>query len=177
MMVRRGWVSLEVGQVEDAVVAIEALVGQAGGHVASRSDAGGRNAHLAVRVPSASLDSVIESIVSLGTVTHRRVTAEDVTEQVVDTEARLRNLTALRDRLRALLDQAEGVQDVLAIEKELARVQADLDALQARLDALKDQADLAALSVSIHRRRILGPLGYAGRGLWWAVSKLFVIRD
>jgi hypothetical protein len=31
--------------------------------------------------------------------------------------------------------------------------------------------------VSIKRRRILGPLGYAFKGVWWVVEKLFVIQD
>ena len=48
--------------------------------------------------------------------------------------------------------------------------------MQARLDRMKSQVELSALTVTLERGRILGPLGYVGYGLWWAFSKLFVIR-
>ena len=117
------------------------------------------------------------SLESIGKVTSRRVSSEDVTEQYVDIDARLKTMIALRDRLRALLDKADNVKDVLAIEKELGRVQGDIDSMQARLKALKGKVDLASISVTIRRRRILGPLGYLFKGAWWAVEKLFVIQE
>jgi hypothetical protein len=86
-------------------------------------------------------------------------------------------MVALRDRLRALLDSAKSVKDVLAIEKELGRVQADIDSMQAQLKTLKGKVDLASVTVSIKRRRILGPIGYVLKGAWWAVEKLFVIQE
>ncbi len=48
----------------------------------------------------------------------RRISSEDVTEQYVDIDARLRTMVALRDRLRALLDKAQDVKDILTIEIE-----------------------------------------------------------
>jgi len=86
-------------------------------------------------------------------------------------------MVALRDRLRALLDKAQDVKDILAIEKELGRVQGDIDSMQARLKSLKGKVDLSSITVSIKRKRILGPLGYVLRGAWWTVEKLFVIQE
>ena len=86
-------------------------------------------------------------------------------------------MVALRDRLRALLDKAQDVKDILAIEKELGRVQGDIDSMQARLTALKGQVDLASIDVSISRKRILGPIGVVFKGAWWIVEKLFVIQQ
>ncbi|MBN2054820.1 DUF4349 domain-containing protein, partial [bacterium] len=123
------------------------------------------------------LTTAMSSLASLGEVTGSGMSSEDVTEQYEDTNARLGTMTALRDRLRALLDKAQDVEDILAIEKELGRVQADIDAMQARLRTLEDQVDLASITISIKRRRILGPLGYVFKGAWWVVEKLFVIRS
>ncbi len=49
--------------------------------------------------------------------------------------------------------------------------------MQGRLDRLKSQVELSALSVTLQRDVVLGPLGYVGYGVWWALSKLFVIRS
>ena len=108
--------------------------------------------------------------------TYRDLSSTDVTEEYVDIEARRTNLLALRDRLRALLDRATEVKDVVAIETELNRVQSELDSLDARMKALKGQVDYATLSVHLTRKPILGPLGYAAKGIWWVIEKLFVIR-
>jgi hypothetical protein len=56
----------------------------------------------------------------------------------------------------------------------------NLDAVRARpeqgwLDRMKSQIALSSLAVTRKRELVLGPLGYAGYGLWWAISKLFVI--
>ena len=131
---------------------------------------------MTLRVPTDALDSAVSSIESLGSVTHRSVSSEDVTEQYIDVEARLKNMIALRDRLRKLLEKATDVKAMLAVEKELSRVQADVDSLEGRFRALKKGVDLATIHLTIRRTRILGPLGYFFKAVWWGVEKLFVIR-
>ena len=177
MLIWRAWLSLEVSSVSNAVSQVIDVAKESGGYIESQSDSGEERAHVTLRVPVDSLKSTMASLESVGKVTSRRVSSEDVTEQYVDIDARLKTNIALRDRLRALLDKAENVKDVLAIEKELGRVQADIDSMQARLKALKGKVDLASISVSIKRRQILGPVGYVFKGAWWAVEKLFIIQE
>ncbi len=176
MLVWRAWLSLEVPSVSDALSRVTDIAKQSGGYVENKSESGEREAHVILRIPVDSLTPAMALLESVGKVTSRRVSSEDVTERYVDLDARMKTKVALRDRLRALLDKARDVEDVLAIEKELARVQADIDSMQARLKALKGMVDLSSLDVSIERKRILGPLGYVFKGIWWAVEKLFVIQ-
>jgi hypothetical protein len=177
MLIWRGALDLEVWNVSNAVAQAAALVQQQGGFVEQKSGNEEASASLRLRVPVAKFKAAVGALEELGTVTRRHISSEDVTEQYVDVEARLKNKVALRDRLKQLLDKATGVKDVLAIETELNRVQSDIDAMTARLKVLKGQADLATLEVSFTRKAILGPLGYVCQGLWWCVEKLFVIRD
>ena len=155
---------------------VEHLVKQAGGFVERSTTTKDSNVWLHCRVPASQLDQTMDAIAALGDEEHRSVSAADVTEQYSDLEARLRNNLALRKRLQQLLSRATDVEDVLAIEKELNRIQSEIETMQARFDRLKSEVELSALSVTLQRKRILGPLGYAGYGLWWALSKLFVIR-
>jgi len=107
---------------------------------------------------------------------HRIVTGRDVTDQYSDFEARLRSNIALRDRIQQLLARATTIDEILNLERQIARLQADIDGLQSNLDRLRSQATLASLSVSLDRKRVLGPLAVVGNGFVWAVKKLFIIR-
>lgn len=177
MLIWKAWLEVEVWNVSNAVAHATALAQQQGGFVEQKSGNEETEASLRLRVPVAQLKAAVGALEELGTVTRRNLLSEDVTEQYVDVEARLKNKLVLRDRLKQLLDKATGVKDVLAIETELNRVQADIDSMTARLKTLKGQADLATIEVSFTRKAILGPLGYVCHGLWWCVEKLFVIRD
>jgi len=176
MLIWKARLSVDVWNVPKAVADATAVAEKLGGYVEQKSDSGEEEASLTLRVPVKAFKESLAGFEALGTVTYRNVEAEDVTEQYVDVEARLKNKAALRDRLKQLLDKATDVKDVLAIETELNRVQGDLDSMAARIKSLKGQVDLATVRLSLSRRPILGPLGYFFKGLWWGIERLFVLR-
>jgi hypothetical protein len=175
-VIRSGELVVSVDSPEGSSAEIERLIKDAGGFVDRSMTTKESSVWLTCRVPATRLDQIMDSIASLGKEERRSVSATDVTEQYADLETRLRNDLALRERLRQLLNRARGVEDVLAIEKELNRIQSEIETMQARFDHLKSDVELSTLSVTLERKRILGPLGYVGYGLWWTLSKLFVIR-
>lgn len=74
---------------------------------------------------------------------------EDLTRQIVDTEARLRALTALRDRLQELLRSRPGrLADLLEVERELARVQGEIDAIQSNLAVMRTRVSMSELTIN-----------------------------
>ena len=177
MLVWKAHLALEVGNISNSVAQAIAIAEKNGGYVEYKSDDCDGFASLKLRIPAAAFTVAVGSVESLGSITSRHLENEDVTEQYVDIDARLKNRIVLRDRLRELLDKATEVKDILAIETELNRVQGDIDSMEARLKSLKGQVDFATLDLSFRRKPILGPLGYVVHGVWWTVSKLFVIRD
>ncbi|HVN37125.1 MAG TPA: DUF4349 domain-containing protein [Myxococcota bacterium] len=175
-LVRTGDLVVSVGSPEEASTKVERIVKEVGGFVERSTATKDANIWLVCRVPATQLDQVMNSIARLGDEERRSVSTVDVTEQYSDLETRLRNNVALRERLQQLLQRASSIEDVLAIEKELTRIQSEIETMQAQFDRLKSQVELSALSVDLERKTILGPLGYVSYGLWWVVSKLFVIR-
>jgi Domain of unknown function (DUF4349) len=151
------------------------MVRAAGGKLESET-ADDERVVLVVRVPEASLDSVLARLGTLGKVNERRVSAVDVTAQVTDVDARLRNLTAARDRLRQTLAGASNVQDVVAIEREIARLQSDIDVLEGTRRRLATDVALSRVTLTLNQQHVLGPLGLVLAGLGRLVGKLFVIR-
>lgn len=84
-----------------------------------------------------------------GQVIQQSVNSEDLTRQIVDTEARLRALTALRDRLQALLRDRPGrLADLLEVERELARVQGELDGITSSLAVMRTRVAMSQLDLS-----------------------------
>lgn len=176
LLVRRASIVVEVEHVARARDAAAALAARLGGHVQRASTASDDRAELVLRVPAPRLDPALDSVARLGTERRREVGAEDVTEMVVDLDARAANLRALRDRLRQHLERATTVADLVAVERELARVQSELDVHEARLKHLRSTVALAELRVELHRRVVLGPMGLLFVGLGKALGKLFVWR-
>jgi hypothetical protein len=76
-------------------------------------------------------------------------TAEDLTTTIVDSEARLKSMKTMRDRLQELLRDRPGrLSDLLEIEREFARVQADIDAHESVLAALKLRVAMSAMTLN-----------------------------
>ena len=101
---------------------------------------------------------------------------DDVTDQVVDAQGRLSSLRASRDRLRALLDRAGGVSDVITVERELARVQAEIESLEGRLAVLQGAVALSEVNIRLEQKHELGPVAKVAVGLGRALKKLFVLH-
>jgi hypothetical protein len=176
MTVRTGQQAVVVDSPLIAGRRVEHMIRDAGGYLEQSGGSKDGNMRIEGRVPAAQLDSIMDAVAGLGTEKRRNVTGKDVTDQYTDLEARLRSNIALRDRIQQLLARAATLDEVLTLERQIARIQTDIDGLQARIDQLKSQATLASLTVSLERKRVLGPLAVVGNGVVWAVSKLFVIK-
>lgn len=84
-----------------------------------------------------------------GRITSESASAEDLTRQILDVEARLKAKRTLRDRLQAMLETKQGdVGELLEVERELARVVGDIDASTAQLAYMRQRVDMSALDVS-----------------------------
>jgi len=158
--------------LEEATAAIT----QSGGYIEENSTGSDGSAHLRIRIPAKTFNETIGSLEKLGKVKSKTVTGQDVTEEYIDVDARLKNKIVLRDNLKQLLEKATDVKDILAIETELNRVQGDVDSMEGRIKSLKEKVDFATVSLSLERGKILGPFGYLFKGLWWGIEKLFIIR-
>ncbi|MGE5802353.1 MAG: DUF4349 domain-containing protein [Gemmatimonadota bacterium] len=176
LTIRRGDQRVEVDSPLVAGRRVERLAQQAGGYVEQASGSTDGSVTVVARVPAGSLDAVMDSVARFGKERRRQLTGTDVTDQYTDLEARLRSSIALRERLQQLLGRAESLDDVLKLEQQIGRLQAEIDSLQARLDQLRSGTALATLSVNFEEKRVLGPLGIAGKGLARGVSWLFVIK-
>jgi hypothetical protein len=113
-----------------------------------------------------------------GRVRREEVSTEDLSRQIVDTEARIRATTTLRDRLLGHLASRPGkLEELLAVEQELARVQGELDATQSALAVMRARVATSAVEIAYVSAGVLAPEGvFAPLGeAFGNVVRLFVL--
>jgi hypothetical protein len=104
---------------------------------------------ITISVPGNRLDQALAALSEVGTVIRRESTSENVREQYIDTESRVKTMRASVDRVRALMARATDIAQIVTLESELSRRQADLEALEAQLASLKDRVARAPIQVSL----------------------------
>ena len=106
------------------------------------------SASLYVRIPPRNVEIFLTGLAKNGEVMQHGRDSEDKTSQVVDTDARIKNLSELRDRLRLMLtDKAAKFKDIIDVERELANTQSQLDALNSMRKILSQETDLVAVNI------------------------------
>jgi hypothetical protein len=86
----------------------------------------------------------------LGRVLNEQLSTDEVTEQVVDLEARIRNARATEQRLIAVLNERTGkVRDILEVEREIARTRQEIERMEAQRQNLMHRVELATVQVSL----------------------------
>lgn len=115
------------------------------------SNSGKTYGRLSVRIVPDQLPDYLKALEEeRGEIVSHNVSVEDKTLSYIDTEADLKNKTALRDRLTKLLDSNDvrEVKDLLQIERELARVQREIDSATGRLRHLENETAKARVDIS-----------------------------
>ena len=151
-VVRNGSFSLEVADVEASLTKLTGVVKSQGGYVSGSyryTDASTPYLTVTFRVPAASFDAAVLALREEGTLLSEQISTYEVTMQLVDLEARLRNLRASETALLELMTQATTVSDVLAVQTQLTVVRSDIESYEAQRAALADQVAMTTISVTI----------------------------
>ena len=185
-IVYRGQITVRVRNVARAVSRAEQLTRTAEGVVfsaeTSRESGSGEAQHdPAGAADAVRLDAELAGPPRQGAAPHPQ--REDVTTEMADTSSRVRSQQRSVDRLRALLDEADTIGEVVQVESELAQREADLESLQAQLARLKDVTDLATIDVALIARDAPAPpqddddLGFLSglRGGWDAFAGVVLV--
>jgi cell division septum initiation protein DivIVA len=159
-IIRTGEVRLRVDDFETARANLTAAVEARGGYVSdSTKDVNDRGeeswtaGRLVLRVPAENFSGTMTAVESEGRVLGSSTSTQDVTEQVVDLQARLENLRAERERLRELYQRANDTEDVLAVERRLSEVQTEIERTEARLQSLERRVAYSTITVEMREPR------------------------
>ena len=153
-------------EFESVREAIDRLLRDVGGFLGTMQASDVRNERsvsATLRVPASRLDETVRSLRTLGDVVNESQSGEDVTEQVRDIEARLKNSRNTEQRLTDVLRNRTGrVVDILEVEREIARVREEIERMDAQRLNFERQVEYSTLTVHVTERRQatldLGPM-------------------
>ena len=134
-IIRSAYLTVQTTEFEQSIAALNALTTQYNGYYETSEVSSGyihdqyanRSAYYVVRIPREHFTAFRDSTGTIGHVSSLNENNQDVGEVYYDTEARLATLTTKRDRLLALLEKAEIMEDIIALESALADVQYQID--------------------------------------------------
>ena len=114
-------------------------------------------AEITFKVLPADFSTALERLAGVGKLVDQSISADDVTERVVDLQSRISTAETSVTRLRKLLEEAVELEDVAQIERELLDRETTLEVLRGQLRTLRDQVDLATITLTIHQSPTVPP--------------------
>src|SRR5690606_22288880 len=139
--------------------------------------------NVTVRIPTENFQQFIDGISEgVAYFDHRDISREDVSEEFVDLEARLKAKRTLEERYLELLKKANKVEEMLQIERELSNIREEIEAKQGRLQYLQNQVSMSTVNVEFYKttaetgitQSYGQKMNNACRGGWNGVSVFFL---
>lgn len=155
-LIRRVNLDVETQDFDGLTRFIEDQVNQLGGYMEESSVYGGnyeyssrRSAQYTVRVPVDKLDELVGLVGEQGNITHKNESATDVTLSYVDTKSRKEANEVEYERLLALLEKAEDIDTIVALESRMTTVRYEIQSLESQLRTYDNLVDFATIEISV----------------------------
>lgn len=166
--IRNAELNVETDRFDEMIQAVYARTEELGGYV-ENSDISGkssyrgnvpvpRNAYLVLRIPVEKLDQMIDEVEKGGNVINRMETIEDITLQYTDLESRKKTLSVEQDRIWELLEKADTLESVIALEERLSEIRYELESMESQLRLYDSQVAYSTLRLRI--QEILEPSSF-----------------
>lgn len=154
-LIKTATLQITVKSITTSIDQVKAIAQQQQGDILNLSDEiptdgnSHRTASLQVRVPQAKLDAALQALKALGSLDRQSITAEDVSTQLIDSQARLKNLRKTEATLLEIMGRSGGVSDVLKVAQELSNVRNQVEQITAQLTALQNQVAYSSVQLNL----------------------------
>lgn len=158
LIIRSGNISMVVEDTRTAKANIEDMVAgmvSEGAFIVSSQEYGSTEENqpyvtISIRVPAIHFDRTMDRLADMAVqVTNRNESADDVTEEYVDLEARLESLEAARQRLLEIMQEARSTKDLLEAEQQLTQREAEIESIKGRMQYLEESAKLSSIWIEL----------------------------
>jgi hypothetical protein len=154
-IIRNGKLTIETDSPTAGQQKITSIVESLGGFVIT-SDFKQGNASssetvtITVRVPASQFNEALEKIRKAGDqVLNENVTGQDVTEEFLDLEARIKTKKALEEQFLTIMKQAKNVSDALEVQTEISNVRTEIERMEGRKRFLENQSSLSTIIITL----------------------------
>jgi len=116
-----------------------------------------KSANYEIRIPRENLDNFVKDIKAIGNIISENTSKQDITKRYRDTESRLRVLETKEERILALLEKAEKMEDIIALENQLSEIIYQKENLTADLMEMDDKVDYSTVHLELREVAKLTP--------------------
>lgn len=158
-IIRNADINLETKEFDASIEKLKSIVAELGGYISQASVSVYNtyyelhSANYTVRIPADKFDQFIAYREDVGSVNSTNVWTDDVTDSYYDLEARLESLETKRARLLELLEQAENMENIIALESELSNTIYEIESITGSLNRLNDRIAYSTINVYLDEVR------------------------
>ena len=166
-VIHRANLTIEVKNISDINSIVIKISEKNNGYIADTRDWINHNeqkfSRYQLRIPANNFNQVIAELSNkeIGYLLSRSISGQDVTEEYMDIDIRLRNLKIQQERYRELFERASEVEELLKIENELNRTRTEIERLEGRVNYLDNQISYSTITVE-YREQVHLSLGTPG---------------
>jgi hypothetical protein len=177
-IIRDADLRLEADSPEDVQQRVTAIAESTGGFVVESQQSGGDGrtggrdtVSMTIRVPADKFAAALDEIrKAAGRVVTEQVKGQDVTEEFIDIEARLRATRALELQFMEIMKRATSVDEALNVQRQLASVRGDIEKIEGRKRFLENQASLSTIKIRVQTPAAISA---SGSGFFYKLTESF----
>jgi hypothetical protein len=162
-IVRNADLTMEVASTNEAQHRVSSIAEAHGGFVVNSESKQRESADPAqrtvdfkvmVRIPADQYGVALDEIKKLASnVLEEKSTGQDVTEEFIDLEARIKTQKALETQFLEIMQRANKIEDALEVQRQIAEVRTEIEKLEGRKRFLENRSSLATITVNIQAPR------------------------
>lgn len=162
MIIHRAHLHVNVKDLENAQAKVEDKVNKYGGYIVESTVSSDNEEYargnMVVRVPAEHFQKFLTDSEEIAAdVLERNVTGQDVTENYVDLQSRVKSKRAVEERLLEFMKEAQKTEDLLKISDDLAAVQEDIEVIVGKMNYLENQTAYSTIELSMYEDRVVIP--------------------
>lgn len=162
MIIHKAVMSVNVKELEKAQSNIEQKVEQYGGYIVEsnvyQEDDETSSGKMIVRIPEKHFEKfLLDAEGEAADILERNVTGQDVTEQFVDLESRVKSKRAVEERLLEFMSNAQKTDDLLKISSDLAKIQEEIEVMVGKMKYLENQTSFSTIELLMYENRVVVP--------------------
>lgn len=162
MIIHQASLSVNVKELDKAQSNIEQKVEQYGGYIVEsnvfQEDDQTSSGKMIVRIPEKNFEKfLLDAEGEAAEILERNVTGQDVTEQYVDLESRVKSKRAVEERLLEFMSKAQKTDDLLKISADLATIQEEIEVMVGKMKYLENQTSFSTIELTMYENRVVVP--------------------
>lgn len=162
MIIHQASLSVTVKELDKAQANIEQKVAHYGGYIVEsnvyKEDDQTSSGNMVVRIPEKHFEKFLaDAEGQAAKVIERSVTGQDVTEQYVDLQSRVKSKRAVEERLLSFMSNAQKTEDLLKISADLAKVQEEIEVMVGKMKYLENQTSFSTVELLMYENKVVVP--------------------